>query len=290
MGYAATLLVILAAQQDPALSWKYRKGETLRWELSQLMAIGPEGGMSEQNLRFVLRQVVQAVDDRGGATLETTFEAVSFTIAGVGDAEFDSTKDDPPPGDPLGRSLAGLRGQRFSMKIDATGEISEVKGFEDIARKMIEPLDESSEMARTWIRQLYSDEVQRAMLQQAFVQLPPKAVTVGNDWKTTLRVDLPTIGSMVLDFTGAVQSIRENTSAREAVIDQYVTISQGDGEPGLIEIGEGKGSRHIVFQIDRGQAVLSRMELELRLKLADGEIPFTLITEMKPAPAGEDRK
>jgi len=277
----AALVFVMAPQDKTALKWKFSKDQALRWDMSQKNVIESDAITSDQDFKFVLKQTVKDVSDKGEATIDTTFEVVKFTLSGFGDSTYDSEKDKKAPDDPIGQALASLLGQTFTMKMDAAGTVTSVKGFDKISDKMVEPLDEGAQMAKNWIRAMYNDDVQKAMMQQAFVQLPAEPVAAGAKWSNDFSTNLPMAGS--LDF--AVASTLKSVGKEGAQIESIIKVTAGKGGGGMLEVGESKGTRTCVFDPERGLLTENAMDVQVTLKLGDSEIPLKLVTRMKPLPA-----
>lgn len=144
-------------------------------------------------------------DDGGVKTIISSFERFKLksSLAGL---DIDVDTDKPVTGDsadadrnPFGavnKIFGAIKGQKFTLKVNPEGKITEVAGFEGLAKKMADSLDlgeeERAEMMQGFDGQINSDEI-RQNLERFWYIFPNKEVKVGDSWdkSTDLKGKMP---------------------------------------------------------------------------------------------------
>src|SRR4051812_2500102 len=117
------------------LRWKFTPGESLRYSMVQettqgLKAMGQEF-KTNLNQTVDLHWSVKSVSSEGVADMSQTIDRVRMKVDGPGGSfEYDSQAGKAPEGpvaNALGPLLKALVGAEFTLKMNARGELSDVK-------------------------------------------------------------------------------------------------------------------------------------------------------------------
>ena len=168
-------LALLLQDDGVELRWKYPKGETIRYRMSQKVSSEVNGTPVRQQMATTVALAVKDVDEKGVVTLEARYEAVAARASGVQEYDYDSEKDKEPPDDPAARMMSKLVGQSFGLTMSAAGKVLEVKGYEKLVEAMSRGVadDEAGrERARQALAQMFSDEAFKSRMQQLAPPLP----------------------------------------------------------------------------------------------------------------------
>lgn len=169
--------------------------------------------------------------------------------------------DTKNPLDILNRVFGAIKGQKFTMKVNAEGNITEVKGFEDMGQKIADSLgleeDEKEKMKQQFSGQFNEDQVKQQLGRFWYI-FPNKEVKVGDTWNKNTELGGRVPGKYnstykVTEIEGDMVTLDETTKieAREegknlagkvtgtlvvdsrtglvVTADQDMTISVGDG-------------------------------------------------------------
>lgn len=104
----------------------------------------------------------------------------------------DIDTDNPPPAadsknpmDILNRVFGAIKGQTFTMKVNPEGNITEVKGLEDMGQKIADSLgleeDEKEKMKQQFSGQFNEDQLKQSLGRFWYI-FPNKEVKVGDTW------------------------------------------------------------------------------------------------------------
>ena len=129
---ALLLLLVPTAQEKVTLRWKWEKGRELLYRNTQIQSMEVGGAAMEQESAMTYSMTVQEVDEKGVATLLVKYEAMAAKGSGLMEFEWDSEKDKDAPQEPQIKTMAKLLGQTFTMKMEPTGKVVHVAGFEKI--------------------------------------------------------------------------------------------------------------------------------------------------------------
>src|SRR5262249_28321295 len=154
--------------------WKYQKGETVRYRMSQKVSSDANGTPIRQQIATTMAFHVTEVDAAGVVTLEARYDAIAARASGNLEYDYDSEKDPEPPDEPAPRMMAKLVGQSFTMKMGPDGKVLEVRGCEKIVEAMSRALPEEGarEKARQALRPMFSDEAFQSRLEQLAPPFP----------------------------------------------------------------------------------------------------------------------
>ena len=86
----------------------------------------------------------------------------------------------------VNKIFAAIRGQKFTMKVNAEGKVTDVRGFENMAQTLMDsmdlPEDKKDEMQKQFDSQFNGDEI-KGQMERFWYIFPNKEVKVGDSWE-----------------------------------------------------------------------------------------------------------
>lgn len=145
-----------------------------------------------QTIGTLFKYAVQDVAADGTASIDVTYDAVTFKQDGPkGVIEYDSANP-PKTLHPMTAGFAALVGQGFSMKMSSMGEVKEVTGVEALIDKMVAALPvpdgAAKEAMEKTLKEQFGPEALKARMQTAAATYPREAMGVGGTWVQTLKL------------------------------------------------------------------------------------------------------
>lgn len=139
-------------------------------------------------------------DDGGIKTIVASFERFKMKSA-IGGMNIDVDTDNEIKGDTsdlksnpmaaVNKVFGAIKGQKFTMKVNAEGKITEVTGFENMAENIASSLgldeSEKAEMMQSMKGQFNADEIKQN-LERFWYIFPNKEVKVGDTWIKTSQM------------------------------------------------------------------------------------------------------
>jgi hypothetical protein len=277
-GCLAVMLVVPAVRaygQDVTLRYRWTKGETVRYRLTQRTmstVTGAPGGMGEvnieQNMIQVFRSVVDGVTAEGNATLQQVVESIRVEVSSpMGKYTFDSAdgkspasgNQGPVPGqEMMGKIFAAMVGEAFSLELSPTGQVLKVEGIQRVLDKMMSelPKDQMSAQMMSNLKQNFSDDAMKNTFSQGFAQLPDHPLKPGDSWTSSATVVNPAMGKLSTSTTSTLQPsagassspariltkismTQESPSANPMGITMRLDSASGDGEL-LFDVAKGR--------------------------------------------------
>lgn len=140
-------------------------------------------------------------EDAGSRTINASFERFKMKTA-VSGINLDIDTDKPIIGDTadleknpmeaMNKVFGAIKGQQFIMKVNAEGKITEVKGFENMAKNIADSLElseqERAEMMKEFDGQFNAGEITKS-LERFWYIFPNKEVKVGDSWDKVTEVE-----------------------------------------------------------------------------------------------------
>lgn len=191
-------------------------------QTSTMSIMGREQATSQLFAAEIELDVI-AVEADGSARLSATYTALRMTIDGpAGAFEFDSAS--PPDPVPLAaRAASALLGQSLTFRMTPRGVVSDVQGYEELQRRMLEDLPGGA-AAQAMIESnggLLDDDGLAEMMQQLSGILPDRPVRVGDSWSRS--ASMTAAFAVQLENTWTLRDRRDGV----AVIDVATSISSG---------------------------------------------------------------
>jgi hypothetical protein len=275
------------------LRWKFQSGETLRYTMVQeqkqgLKAMGQE---FKTNLTQTvdLHWSVKSVSPDGAAEMKQTIDRVRMKVDGPGGAfEYDSETGKAPEG-PVASLLApllkSLVGAEFVLKMNARGELSDIK----VPAKLVESLRQANPAATAG--GMFSEEGLKNLIGQSSLSLPQDSLDKGKTWSSPTRLPVPMLGTMVMDKTYTYQGVDPNNAALVKIgLDTKVSLEPAADSNVAVKITSHEGKGDFAFDPRAGRMVTSKvndkMEMSLSVMGQDLQQSSESVTTMTLAKAG----
>jgi len=237
---AICLLIGTPARGQTPLSYKFKKGDTLKYTVAIESAETDRIGSGEH--RRTTNQgmdLVWTVKNGQGGQAEIAEKISQFrrrlesTV--VRGWEFDSKtgkKLDGQAGKDLNPLMEALVGAELSLKMDSQGAVTDVKLF----HKMLEAIKANPNLAPPWSP--FSEELITYTLRQPMLVFPKEPVFKGKTWSQKTQFLLPNQFVFKLDtmFTYAGPETRQKKTLEKVVWKSALTVDGGEAaalEPSL---------------------------------------------------------
>jgi hypothetical protein len=301
----AVLAMALGARDSRAaeIRWKLAKGDVLRYKMTADQKTTQDLGRGDpfdtaQRSTIVWRLAVQEVDPAGNARILCRFEAVAIDMDQmmIGRVAWDSTKkeDAARADDPVIQPFAQLVGKEFNFGMSASGRVTDVRGYEDVARALLSSVKDNP-LAQAALASGFGDEAVRASLEGAFAVVPKAPVERGATWQRTSERRIPLLGTLryatefrLDDLEAGGARARIGAKTRLDVVEPAGTEAAADLAKRLdVEWKGGGGEATIAFGVEAGRLERSesRVEMTLRSKarppVAPGEGPGAVGVDVK---------
>ncbi len=205
-------------------------------------------------------------DDGNMKTITSTIDRFKMKMGVMGfniDVDTDkplpsigTTDDGKDPMKMINSIFGAIKGQKFTMKVDAEGKVQEVTGFENMAALIIDSLGlgekEKQEMKKKFDGQFNAKNMQGQFDRFLYI-FPNKEVKVGDTWQKKSDVSGPMAGKYnssykVTDIEGEMVTLDETTKVESA--DEKIKMK-----------GDIKGT--IVVDSKTGLVVTADQEIEM---------------------------
>lgn len=262
---------LAATVGDPVtLRWGLEPGRVLHYVMVQESSHvwRPDGGRAarvERRQQVDFRWIVVKVDDSiADMTLIVDRIRLRLDCEGSPPAfEFDTASDPARKQGPFAERLAallhGLAGAKIDFRMDARGEILDVK-IPEPARSLIHQAGQTAAAAAI------SEEGVRNLIVQAHPLLPEGPVEPGATWSRQATAAMPMLGALVLDKTYTYRGPQADRPARhEVVVDTRITLRPTPEALMEAKILKQSGSGRFSFDADRGVVASYHLEDDLTM-------------------------
>jgi hypothetical protein len=283
----AALALLVLPQEKIELRLKHTKGVPVWYRSTQTTTTEIQGAKIEQEMSMTISMTPTEVDAKGAASLVCKYEGVAVKSGGPqGELDYDSDKDKEVPEDPMAKMMSKLVGQSFTVKMTPSGKVTEVTGFEKIVDAMLQGIgDEAQEaMTKEMMKQMFSDEAFKGMMQQMSPPLPEEKVGKGDTWSTEFTMKMPFVGGMKF----ALKSKLADLKGTDATIDQDIRIElkpaddkENNPFAGLFEMKEAKGTSTALFSAERGVFIHQKAVIDMVMEAGGNELKARSSVEMK---------
>lgn len=208
----------------------------------------------EQNMDFYIKQEVVNVEASGIAEIKVTYDRISYNIymSMLGTSmEYDSDKDDSTEDNPMAAAMGPLVGSSFTMMMDKTGKVVDIKGMEEIMDKMGESVGAAGDMSSTFD----ADNMKKTM-QNMMAIYPDVLVGEGDTWgaQTELSGEYP----LEMEMTYEVQKIESGKVFLN--VDGKISSVEGGEVAGGMGSFEMEGTQGGTLEIDRATGMVERAD------------------------------
>ncbi len=264
---AAVLSVSSAARADAPLRWKFNAGDKFNCEMVQDMnmsAAAPSGEMKttlHQQMDMVWE--VKEVKEDGNAVVTQLVKRVQMKMtapSGQG-FEYDTDAEEPPTG--MAAMFAPIYKAMMQGEIVTTmtprGEVIDVTIPDEVitAMRNIPGAAAMGEMAST--------EGLKKMATQGSMVLPEAAPTSGTQWSSTVDIDNPMVGKMIVQTAYEYQGTKDVDGATCAVISPTVTMKIEGQAQVPVTVQDQTSDGQILFNADAGRLLSSKIKQGMTL-------------------------
>ena len=279
----SSLAPVVAGVQDVTLSYKWAKGDTLRYRIVQQSTTNISGipGMGEMTIDQSTSQIFKAstedVAADGTARVRQTIEAMKMEMTSpMFSMAYDSAN--AAAADPMLKGLLSpMLGESFTIVFAPTGDVQKVEGLSAVADKMFRAMPQDPAMAGMLdgLKNNVSDDAMRAMLKQTFAQFPSRPVKVGDSWNTNVTTGNPMLGDLVTSIVSTLKSVAGEGADRIATVTTTLTIKQDPAKPaaanptGLtLQMGNASGDGEQAFEPATGRMRRSTTRLTMPMDMS----------------------
>jgi hypothetical protein len=277
---------VSAVRQDVTLRYRWTKGETIRYRVTQQSTTTVSGipGLGEMAIDQSTTQVLGTVTEEvtpEGSTLRQVIESAKMEMNSPMFAmSYDSANPDAGanPMDAMLKSvLSPMIGASYTLVMAPTGEVEKVEGLSRIAEKMFEAIPQSPEMAGmlSGLKANFSDEAMRSQLGQTFAQFPNRPLKSGDTWTAQISTTNPAFGGLTTSLTSTLKAVEGDGGNRVARVATSLAMKQDSTKPaqvnpmGLImQMGESTGSGEQLFEIGSGRLRNSTTRLTMPMTMS----------------------
>lgn len=270
-------------QGDVLLRYKYMPGEKLTYECTQNvttnMSFDGKTMTTEMKNILITSQKVKSVDAEGVATVVKIIERVkmSANLPQSQKLEYDSTVEKERTGieKMIADQFTGILGQPIEMKIDARGNVSDMKMPEG--------------MTGPRAAMLGGDNIKHSLGAFSF---PQEAVSTGKTWTSTAPMSgVPGMGKATIQQTFKyLGPDKKNTDLQKIQIKSKMEIKQTENMPMRIKLLNQESEGEILFDNKAGRMKSTKTKdkmtfgLEMQGKTVENSVTTTM--EIKLVPNG----
>jgi len=201
--------------KEVLLRFNLEKGRSYAYEIA--LGIAQEMQERKMNTGMNWKYTIQVINDKGSLkTLKVTYDRIGMSMdMGGQKMEFSSDSPAGDPSNPLNmvtNLFSAMKGKSFTMKVDASGEIKEVNGIDQLGEELVTGLSlpaASKDRMLQSFRSKFNENDVKETFSQTFSMLPNKKVKPGDSWEreSMTRVG-PAKGRLLTVYT--VRSINGN--------------------------------------------------------------------------------
>jgi hypothetical protein len=226
-------VAVVSAQEPVLLKYKFQKGEKLKYKTT--MSMKQKQSIAGMELNTTMTQevirsdIVDEVGSDGQVVFKTKTEQMKakMSISPVGgEFEFDSTTNARDTSTEIGAAITPiferLVGSEYEVKITPAGKVSEVKGYAELLGDLLK----DNPYAATFGAGGTDNKSAQHNEQDAFIELPAKAVKPGDTWEVAREYEMGKLGKFKLkttytlegaDKVGNVKTVRIATSTEGSI-------------------------------------------------------------------------
>jgi len=212
-----------AAEDGIDLGFHLKEGESygllVTMDQTMVQTINGNEQRMAQKMSFGYTYHVKEVDDAGVATIETSFDSLSFQQDGpMGRIEYNS-EDPPDELNPMLKVFAFLVDKKFSMKMAPDGTVTDIEGLDKLFDDMIKALElPDGPMKDSIIKSVkgqFGEKAMKEAMGKMTAIYPGKLVEVGDTWSLKLNMEMGM--AMSIDSTYTLKSIENGIVTVTAV-------------------------------------------------------------------------
>jgi hypothetical protein len=218
------------------------------------------------------------------------------------DSEDEEEDEENPLMEPIKAIFDGLAGESITLKMSPTGKILDVKGVEELFKKM-QGDGEDDPMGGAF-RQAFDEKALKRMWQQSFTQLPDKPVEEGDKWKDETVFGIPSMGDLKLKTESELRDLRDGGDRAIIWSELKMSMEEAEGDEedeedqnpfgGMFQIDDAKGTTQTEWLVKEGRLDTMKTEMEMTLAVGDQEFVMEMKTKMEfkkgDIPSGDEPK
>ncbi len=265
--FALVLASSASFAQEPArLRWQFKTGDVLRYRmtvnLESEMSMLP-GQKRVSDFGRVWRMEIKSVAADGSAQIDFAYEAVKIDFdAGTARRSFDSTrKDDAATQNDaaIGKVFAPILESHVQFKMDASGQVSDVKGLDEALAKSVALVGGGDLGLEQVVKQQFDNGSFRKMFDPGV--LPDKALAAGETWQHSLEQPNGMVGLFKYAIDSKFEGPERHGADDCAKITQTSKLSITKGDPSKspmhmeLKDSSGQGKAVIWFATKSGRLI-----------------------------------
>jgi hypothetical protein len=274
------------AGQQVELRWRFEPGASLHYRTTMNNETEMPNNMGVMVMEQIMdnRWEVLDVSAEGDATVRVSAERVRMRIQGpTGNMDIDSDGD--TSADPTGGMLSAMAGTTYTLVFDATGQVKEVRGVEEMREKLAAATGQASNpVASQALEQLASEDGIKNMMQQGFAAWPQDPVGPGDSWDAGFDMTMPMLGTMVYDTTQTFDRLEERDGRSIAIISTSGTIrvtpdnSSGNPAAGMMELGDAIVVGEMEWDVAGGRLLKTTQDTTMTISITAGGQQMSMST------------
>lgn len=282
-GLLAVAITAGPAQAQQKLRWKFKKGQTLKYEMAQKMNMTTMAAGMAIEIKMTntmdMAWKIEAIESDGTAKIAQRITRVRVTMTGgpFGKVEYDSAKKDGGGGGLIGDQFKKIYGAL--VNVDMTVKMTprgEMKGLElsDEAKAAIKKAAAGGGGLGGGI----SEDTFKQMSSQMGAFFPEKTVSKGSTWKNKFEADSPA-GKMAVNTTFKYAGLEKGLTKIE--VKPVISMTAKPGAPVALTLKD-KGSTGTSY-FDNKRGLLSHSTIVQNLEMSAGAQAMTMksTTELK---------
>ncbi|MBK3519759.1 DUF6263 family protein [Carboxylicivirga marina] len=208
-----TLLLLVAillsfnVSAQKSLRYNLKVGETYSLKQNTVQLIEQNISGMSQNIKNTLGGDISVTIKGKSSNVyssEVVFESMLFKMESpMMNMSYDSNDTSADETNPLNKTFSLLVGHKFQMKFDDRGNIKEVKGFEEIANKVVAAFGDNpqqAEMMKQTLSGQFSDDNMKHTLSSMLIIYPAEKVKVGSKWTSNTKLKQPVLINNVFNY------------------------------------------------------------------------------------------
>lgn len=274
VGFAVGFFDSLALADDAVeLKWKFKPGQTSRYEAIQDVKVNVKQGIFAQEINMKqtsdVRWLVESVDEERNAHVTLTMERIRVESGPADDTvTFDSDDDKQPKGADEA-SIEALRAgvnQPVYLTLDPRGKVLDVRLSEQFAQK----IKESPQYGP--LAAVFSRDNLKQMASMNTIELPAEPVKKGATWQQESLITDPIAGKQKLTTTYRYDGMEEHDGRQLAKISATATIAPADDKKASpLTIKDQKLNGVTWFDRAQGRIVEMQMTTKIASEMAAGQ-------------------
>jgi hypothetical protein len=284
---------LLPAQdgEKVTIEWKFKKGDSFRYEMSQNTEMDMAGMEITQEMVFGSSWDVQDVTADGVATIKSTYDRIKMKMSGPLSADYDSSKDKKPAeGEWLSGIFAGFLDKSITFQMNKKGEVLKVEGITKLIEAAIAALPEEQQGFAGMMKQYMNDDTFKGQMQLLLPILPKEPVAKGATWEGGTSVGMGGLGKADMKSKSTLKDVREGGKEAVVGVESKFTFKEGEGGMGGMEVTESKMKGEIVWSLEKGLLQSMKGTLNADGTGGGGEMSVSQKMEIKLVPKATTTK